>query len=66
MAVRKNGSSAQKWYLVPVGKGYFYINPACNNLCADVDSANSKSGTNIRCWDPNGSKAQKFKFIKVK
>ena len=61
----RNGSPAQRWYLIPAERGYFYIVSACNNLCADVESANSRSGTNIRCWEPNGTNAQKFKFVKA-
>lgn len=61
---RKNGRKTQKWYLIPAGNDFFYISSASNNLFADVSVSNTKNGTNVRCWAPNGTRAQKFRFIR--
>ncbi|MBR0183882.1 MAG: RICIN domain-containing protein, partial [Clostridia bacterium] len=43
--------------------GSFKIISVCNLLAMDVAGAGTKNGTNIRCWEVNNTKAQKFKFI---
>ena len=66
---QENNTNAQKWYFISAdrinGEEYFYLVSKCNNLCADIENGSSASGSNVRCWEPNGTKAQKFKFEKV-
>ena len=61
----RNDSSAQKWYIIPCGNGYYKIISQCNFLAMDIAGGNTAKGTNIQCWKLNGAKAQKFKFVKV-
>ena len=60
-----NGNQAQYWYIIPDFRrdGSFKIISVCNLLAMDVAGAGTKNGTNIRCWEVNNTKAQKFKFI---
>ena len=58
-----NGSDAQKWFIVNSGNGNYYIISKCNGLVMDVQSANTKKGTNIRCWQGNETAAQRFRFV---
>ena len=64
-----NNTNAQKWYFISAdkvnGEEYFYLVSKCNHLCADIENGNPKNGSNIRCWEPNGTNAQKFRFVKV-
>lgn len=59
-----NNTDAQKWHLIKDGD-YYRLKSKCNGLFMDVDNSKTKNGTNIRCWENNGSDAQKFKFLKV-
>lgn len=60
----KNNNKTQKWHLISAGRGYFYISSNSNSLFADVSISNTRNGTNVRCWEPNGTNAQKFRFIR--
>ena len=66
---KENNTNAQKWYFISAdkinGEEYFYLVSKCNNLCADIENGDPKNGSNIRCWEPNGTNAQKFRFVKV-
>lgn len=64
MQFRNSGTKTQKWYLIPAGNGMFYISSVDNDLFVDVSLSNTKNGTNVQCWGPNGTAAQKFRFIK--
>lgn len=46
--------------------GYFYIIAAYSGLYLDVASASTANGTNVQVYTGNGTKAQKFKFSKIK
>ena len=57
-----NGYTAQQWSVERTSHGY-RIRSRCNGYFLDVVNGNHESGTNLRCWDGNDSKAQSFSFI---
>ena len=65
LQLKNYGNQAQYWYIIPDFRrdGSFKIISVCNLLAMDVAGAGTKNGTNIRCWEVNNTKAQKFKFI---
>ena len=60
----KNGSKAQKFYLIPNGNDRFEIHSAINqNFCIDVNGCKKDNGTKIQLWEKNSSQAQLFTFV---
>ena len=57
-----NGYTAQQWSVERTSHGY-RIRSRCNGYFLDVVNGNHESGTNLRCWEGNDSKAQSFSFI---
>mgnify|MGYP001146013286 CR=1 FL=1 len=45
--------------------GYYNIISRCNYLNLDISCGSSSNGANIQMYEDNGTKAQKFKFIKA-
>ena len=60
-----NETDAQKWVITKWEDGAYSLISVCNKLVMDVDSGKNKEGTNVRCWEFNGTNAQKFYFEKV-
>lgn len=59
---QNNGSAAQKFYVEPVGNGWYIISNTVPKKCLDVQGASAKSGTNVQLYRYNGSDAQKWRF----
>ena len=60
----RNGTEAQKFYIIYRGYGWYSIHSAINsNYCLDVNDGKSENGTNIQLYSFNDSDAQLFKFI---
>lgn len=57
------GSDRQKWILRNAGNGYYYIISAASGNYLDIAGGYTTNGTNIQVYSPNGSVAQKYKFI---
>ena len=57
-----NKTPAQQWYLRGREAGYFSaysgINPSKNKRCIDLTHSNAQNGTNICCFQDNGTNAQ--------
>ncbi len=62
---QNNGSAAQKFYVEPVGNGWYIISNTVPKKCLDVQGASAKSGTNVQLYKYNGSDAQKWRFYSV-
>lgn len=62
---QNNGSAAQKFYVEPVGNGWYIISNTVPKRCLDVQGASAKSGTNVQLYRYNGSDAQKWRFYSV-
>ena len=60
-----NGTKAQRWYLKPAGKDYFYIQSALNpDYVIDLRKGSVANGNNIQLYHYNGTKAQRWKINK--
>ncbi len=55
-------ASSQKWFLTPVGDGYYMIKSELGKYL-DVAGANDAPGTPVHMWKFNAGKAQRWKFI---
>lgn len=60
-----NETDAQNWLIIKWEDGTYSLISVCNKLVMDVDSGKNKEGTNVRCWELNGTNSQKFHFEKV-
>ncbi|MCH5299204.1 MAG: RICIN domain-containing protein [Ruminococcus sp.] len=60
-----NGSTAQKWYILSSGSGY-YFTPLCalGRTLNMEDSGNSADGLNMQIWYINKSNSQVFSIFK--
>ena len=59
-----NDSVAQKWYILPNNDGSYRIISKCNGMSIDVKGAETSNGTEIQCYQSNGTSAQNFIFTK--
>ena len=57
------GADRQKWILRNAGNGYYYIISAASGNYLDIAGGYTTNGTNIQVYSPNGSVAQKYKFV---
>ena len=55
----------EQWVLKQTKDGYYNIISRCNFLNLDISCGDSSNGANIQMYEDNGTKAQKFKFIKA-
>lgn len=55
-----NNGDNQRWKIIKTSDGYYSFISKCNGLYIDVSGAETANGTNIQCWEGNGTKAQKF------
>ena len=55
-------NSAQHWYIVDYGSGWYEFVAKCSNMALDVKSGNSANGTNIQQYTRNNTDAQRFKL----
>ena len=55
----------EQWILKEVEEGYYNIISRCNYLNLDISCGSSSNGANVQMYEDNGTKAQKFKFIKA-
>ena len=56
---------AEQWVLKQTEDGYYNIISKCNFLNLDISCGDSSNGANIQMYEDNGTKAQKFKFLKA-
>ena len=56
---------AEQWVLKQTEDGYYNIISKCNLLNLDISCGDSSNGANIQMYEDNGTKAQKFKFVKA-
>ncbi|RYX82033.1 hypothetical protein EON83_21220 [bacterium] len=63
-----NGNSAQRWYLVPMGDGWYKIAPK-NNIGKSMDVAGGPGGTAdgtiVQSWDYLDGTNQQWRFVPV-
>ena len=62
----RNGGNNQKWKLKKTRDNHYYIVSKSNGLCLDVAEGLFKNGTNIQVWEPNDTKAQKFRLVSTR
>jgi hypothetical protein len=55
----------QKWRFIPAGGDFYYIISERDRYAVDVQGGSLTSGTNIQAYRPNGTNAQRFKFIPI-
>lgn len=56
---------SEQWILKQTSDGYYNIISKCNFLNLDISCGDSSNGANIQMYEDNGTKAQKFKFVKA-
>ena len=55
-----NGTTAQRWKVIPDGTGKYYLVPKVNhNLCMDVSGGELNNGQNIQIYTANMTKSQR-------
>lgn len=54
-----------RWYIIPVGDGYYYLQNKATGSYLDNSSACTDPGNNVISYPFNGSAAQKWKFAKT-
>ena len=57
---RKNGTTAQKWYLRYIGDGYYTITSYISGKSLDIAGGNTSSGANVQLYDYNNTYAQQW------
>lgn len=57
-----NGYENQKWYIEPLGNGYYAIKSANSGKSLDIAYASNDDGANIQQWDYYGGNAQQWKI----
>ncbi len=57
------GDIEQQWKIVEQGAGYYNLISKANGLALDIYAGIANNGQNIATYKPNGTDAQKFKFV---
>lgn len=60
---RKNGTSAQKYYLYGTGNGYYIIKSVSSGLVLDVAGGSKSNSANIQQYGYNGTNAQMWSVV---
>ena len=57
------GSNNQQWQIKEAGEGYYTLTCKANGKNLDVYNGSAVNGQNVWGFSPNGSNAQKFRFV---
>lgn len=57
------GASNQQWQIVETGDLYYTLFSKANGLALDVSGGKKNNGQNIQVYKPNGTTAQRFRFV---
>ncbi|MFE9572863.1 RICIN domain-containing protein [Streptomyces sp. NPDC006692] len=60
-----NGSSAQQWWLTPLGDNIFIVSNIGSGKVLDVSDGSTGSGANVQQYEANDSNAQKWRLDRV-